>query len=48
MGNENKMRSTKNGKKTNGAFRSKHITHDQQSESAKAVFDVDNKQKDKS
>jgi len=47
MGDENKKKSTKNAKKTDGTFHSKHITHDPQSESAKAVFGTDNRQKDR-
>jgi len=35
---DNKMKSTKNGKKEDGKFRSKHINHDPQAESARAVF----------
>lgn len=34
----NKMKSTKNGKKEDGKFRSKHINHNPQAESARAVF----------
>lgn len=34
----NKMKSTKNGKKSDGKFHSKHIKHDPQAESARAVF----------
>lgn len=32
------MKSTKNKKKEDGKFRSKHIKHDPQAESARAVF----------
>jgi len=35
---DNKMKSTKNNKKQDGKFRSKHITHNPQAESARAVF----------
>ncbi len=35
---ESKMKSTKNNKKEDGKFRSKHITHNPQAESARAVF----------
>ena len=35
---DNKMKSTKNNKKSDGKFRSKHIKHDPQAESARAVF----------
>lgn len=34
----NKMKSTKNHKKEDGKFHSKHIKHDPQAESARAVF----------
>ncbi len=34
----NKMKSTHNKKKEDGKFRSKHIKHDPQDESARAVF----------
>ncbi len=32
------MKSTKNYKKSDGKFRSKHIKHDPQAESSRAVF----------
>ncbi|MBB2182015.1 hypothetical protein H0486_03885 [Lachnospiraceae bacterium MD1] len=38
MTDDNKMRSTKNHKKEDGTFHSKHIKHDPQAESARAVF----------
>lgn len=38
MGKENKKKSTSNHKKTDGKFHSKHIKHDPQAESARAVF----------
>lgn len=38
MGNDNKMKSTKNKKKVDGTFHSKHIKHDPNAESARAVF----------
>jgi hypothetical protein len=38
MASNNKMKSTKNNKKEDGTFRSKHIKHDPQAESARAVF----------
>ncbi|MDP4181908.1 MAG: CPC_1213 family protein [Bacillota bacterium] len=38
MGIENKKRSTKNNKKEDGKFHSKHIKHDPNAESARAVF----------
>lgn len=34
----NKMKSTKNNKKEDGKFHSKHIKHDPQAESSRAVF----------
>lgn len=40
MSEQNKKRSTKNGKKDDGKFHSKHIKHDPQAESARAVFDI--------
>ena len=40
MGNENKMQSTRNKKKEDGKFHSKHVKHDPNSESARAVFGV--------
>jgi len=38
VGNENKMRSTRNKKKEDGTFHSKHIKHDPNGESSRAVF----------
>lgn len=38
MGVANKQKSTSNGKKKDGKFRSKHIKHNPQAESARAVF----------
>lgn len=35
---DNKMKSKKNKKKEDGKFHSKHIKHDPQAESARAVF----------
>ncbi len=35
---DNKKKSTRNNKREDGKFRSKHITHDPQAESARAVF----------
>lgn len=35
---DNKMKSTRNNKKQDGKFHSKHINHDPQAESARAVF----------
>lgn len=46
MGNE--MKSTKNKKKEDGKFRSKHVKHDPNAESARAVFGMqDQNAKDK-
>lgn len=39
---DNKMKSTRNNKKEDGKFRSKHITHDPQAESSRAVFGLRN------
>ena len=39
---ENVKRSTKNNKKTDGKFHSKHIKHSPQDESARAVFGQNN------
>ncbi len=38
MAKGSKQKSTKNGKKEDGTFRSKKIKHDPQAESARAVF----------
>ncbi len=38
MRSDNKKKSTKNKKMVDGAFRSKHIKHDPQAESARAVW----------
>ncbi|HKL99750.1 MAG TPA: CPC_1213 family protein [Mobilitalea sp.] len=35
---DNKMKSTRNHKKEDGKFRSKHVKHDPQAESARDVF----------
>ena len=43
MGNDNKMKSTKNKKKEDGTFHSKHIKHDPNAESARAVFGLNQK-----
>lgn len=43
---ENKMKSTKNDKKEDGKFHSKHINHAPQAESSRAVYgltDTENK-----
>jgi hypothetical protein len=47
MINDNKMKSTKNHKKEDGKFRSKHIKHDPQAESARAEFGFKNQKTDK-
>lgn len=39
----NKKSSTRNNKKSDGKFRSKHIKHDPQAESARAVFGYNDK-----
>lgn len=45
---ENKMKSTKNNKREDGTFRSKHVKHNPQAESARAVFGLkDNPQSEK-
>ena len=38
MNMNNKKKSTGNGKKEDGTFRSKHVKHDPQAESARAIF----------
>lgn len=38
MSSDNKMKSTKNGKKTDGKFSSKKIKHAPEAESARAKF----------
>ena len=38
MNNDNKKKSTKNGKKEDGKFHSKNIKHDPQAESARTKF----------
>lgn len=38
MSSDNKQKSTKNKKSTDGKFRSKNIKHDPSAESARAVF----------
>ncbi|HWT74881.1 MAG TPA: CPC_1213 family protein [Mobilitalea sp.] len=44
MSSSSKMKSTKNHKKEDGTFHTKHIKHDPQAESARAVFGMkDNK-----
>ena len=47
MGQDNKKKSTKNGKKEDGKFHSKSINHNPQAESARAVYGLnpENKQK---
>lgn len=44
MGKSNKMKSTRNGKKEDGTFRSKKVKHDPQAESARAVFGLNRKE----
>ncbi len=43
MSKENKKKSTKNNKKSDGKFRSKNINHDPVAESARAVFGLKSK-----
>ena len=43
MSEENKKKSTKNNKKEDGKFNSKHINHNPQAESSRAKFGVDDK-----
>lgn len=38
MKHDNSMRSKKNHKKSDGKFHSKHIKHDPQAESARAIY----------
>ena len=47
VGNDNKMKSTQNGKKGDGTFRSKKIKHDPNAESARAVFGMHGKAEDR-
>jgi len=42
----NKMKSTKNHKKEDGAFHSKQIKHNPQAESARAVFGLNDNNKE--
>lgn len=42
MSSENKMKNTNNNKKSDGKFKSKHISHDAQSESSRAKFGLQN------
>ena len=44
MASNNKKKSTSNNKKDDGKFHSKHIKHDPNSESARAVFGMNEKQ----
>lgn len=46
MGQDNKMKSTRNHKKTDGKFRSKKIKHDPQAESARSQFGLTNQKTD--
>lgn len=43
MASNNKQKSTANNKKSDGKFRSKHIKHDPNAESARAVFGMNDK-----
>jgi len=42
MGKGNKMQSTRNKKKEDGTFHSKHIKHSPNAESSRAVFGLNN------
>ena len=42
MNTDNSKRSTRNGKKSDGKFHSKHIKHNPQAESARAVYGIGN------
>jgi len=42
MGERNKMKNTKNDKKSDGKFKSKNINHDPQSESSRAKYGLQN------
>ena len=44
MGKSNKMKSTNNNKKSDGKFHSKHVNHNPQAESARAVYGLDSKE----
>ncbi|MHC1722831.1 MAG: CPC_1213 family protein [Aminipila sp.] len=46
MGTGNKQKSTKNKKNSDGKFHSKHIKHDPQAESARAVFGLNQEEND--
>ena len=46
MNTDNEKKSTKNGKKDDGKFRSKNIKHNPQAESARAVFGINDSDKD--
>ena len=43
MAKDNKMKSTKNDKREDNKFRSKHVKHDPNAESARAVFGLNDK-----
>ena len=47
MGESNKMKSTRNGKRDDSTFRSKKIKHDPAAESARAVFGKADKAEDR-
>lgn len=46
MGSDNKLKSTKNKKDTDKKFRSKHVNHDPNAESARAVFGLNGNKED--
>lgn len=47
MADNNKRKSIKNHKKEDGKFHSKHVKHDPQAESARAVFGLNDKNESK-
>lgn len=47
MKNDNKKKSTTNHKKEDGTFHSKHIKHDPNAESARAIFGLKNQDESK-
>lgn len=44
MSDSNKKKNTKNNKKEDGKFHSKHIKHDPNAESARAQFGLENEE----
>lgn len=45
MGDNQKKKRAKNGSKGNGTFHSKHINHNPQAESARAVYGLQDQEK---